>query len=197
MIRFIQWLQDFGQWAERFLENFFPSPKYDKDPAELPMNAVFVTDIKPTPEATQTPEKAPQSVATPNPDYLIPDWTSTVSAHHNVRVLSDLEGLDYEQKQVLTACVMVESGFEINAEHKNYAYHEDGTRYLSSTDFGIVQVNDYWHIGPHKDFPSIDYVLTNPEECVRWMCRYYKQNNHLNPWVSYKSGAYMKWYGRV
>lgn len=128
-----------------------------------------------------------------NPDILLPDWSIKEAAHHNVRVLCDLEGLTFEQKQVLTACVMVESGFDINAIH----YNKDGAGKITSTDFGIVQVNDYWHIGAGKDFPSSEYVLSHPEECVRWMCQYYKQHGDLNAWVSFSAGLYKQYLNKV
>lgn len=130
-------------------------------------------------------------------DFIYPDWSITANAHHNVRALADLEGLTYDQKQVLAACVYQESEFMIGATHANYIFTSDGERRLSTTDYGIVQVNDYWHIGKGKDFPSVEYVMGHPEECVRWMCRYYKQHGHLNAWVSYTSGAYKQWLNRV
>lgn len=132
-----------------------------------------------------------------NPDILGTDWSDPLVAQHNVRVLCDLEGLAYSQKEILTACVKIESDFKILAEHINYAFTATGVRYIASTDFGIVQVNDYWHIGSGKDFPSSAYVLANPELCVRWMCVYYKTHGNLNAWVSYTSGAYKQWLGKV
>jgi len=132
-----------------------------------------------------------------NPDALGAPWSDTVIAHHNVRALCDLEALSYDQKEVLTACVYVESAFRINATHQNTVIEADGTRKVTSTDFGIVQVNDYYHIGAGKDFPSTDYVLANPEICVRWMARYYKTHGNLNAWCSYTSGAYKRWLGKV
>lgn len=128
-----------------------------------------------------------------NPDVLLPDWSIIPAAHHNVRAICDLEGLDHEQKQILTACVYVESGFDINAVH----YNKNGQGEITSTDFGIVQVNDYWHIGSGKDFPTVDYVMSHPEECVRWMARYYKQHGNLNAWVSFSAGLYQKYLGKV
>lgn len=132
----------------------------------------------------------PQETAT-NQDTLGSDWGNTVVAHHNVRALCDLEGLSFEQKETLTACVYQESRFDINAKHENIV---DGK--VSSTDWGIVQVNDYFHIGPGKDFPSVEYVLSHPEECVRWMCKLFKAGQ-ANLWSSYSTGAYKQWLGKV
>jgi hypothetical protein len=129
---------------------------------------------------------------TPNPDALL-DWSLIVGAHHNVRALCDLGGLTYAQKEVLTACVRVESGFDINAEHKN----KDNTGAVWSIDWGIVQINSWFHIGAGKDFPSVEYVLANPEACVRWMCQYYLTHGDLGAWSSFTSGDYKQWLGRV
>lgn len=133
----------------------------------------------------------------PNPDILFPDWSVVDNAHHNVRAICDLEALSYDEKEVLTACVMVESGFMIGATHINYAFTSEGVKYIASTDYGIVQVNDYWHIGPGKDFPSATFVMANSEACVRWMCQYYRTHGNLNAWVSYTSGEYRQYLGNV
>jgi len=60
-----------------------------------------------------------------------------------------------------------------------------------------VQINDYYHIGTGKDFASVDYVMRNPEACIRYMCAYYKRFGNLNAWVSFTSGAYKKYLGKV
>lgn len=135
-----------------------------------------------------------------NPDTLLPwdDLLGSDTNRHNVRVICDLVSLTYQQKEVLTACVKVESDFRTRITHANYTITAaNGVKHLSSTDYGIVQINDYWHIGVGKDFPSPEYVLDNPEACVRFMCNYYKANGHLNAWVSFTSGAYKDWLGKV
>lgn len=123
-----------------------------------------------------------------NPDVLLPDWSIAANAEHNVRVLCDLAGLTLYQKDVITACITVESNFNINAEHQNM----NVAGVVLSTDHGIVQVNDYYHIGPGKDFPSVQYVLDNPAICVNWMINKYKAGE-LDEWVSYTSGQYLKY----
>lgn len=139
----------------------------------------------------------------PDLDAILPNWHDQATARHNVRAICDLTGLTLEQKNILSACVYQESQFlnwhadSTPVIHPNYAFHQDGTKYTASTDYGIVQVNDYWHIGGGKDFVSVDYVMSNPELCVRWMARYYKQHGHLNAWCSFTSGAYKQWLGRV
>lgn len=134
-----------------------------------------------------------QEPVVPDPDALGADWSNVIVAHHNVRVLCDLEGLTYDQKEILTACVFVESAFHIDAKHEN----KDGQGHVLSTDWGVVQVNDFYHIGEGKDFPSVQYVLENPEACVRWMCGYYKLHGNLDAWVSFTSGAYKLHLGKV
>ena len=134
-------------------------------------------------------------------DTLLPwnmaDVNGDVGNHHNVRALCDLYGLTVEQKNILAACVRVESNFNTQAIHRNYVYSNDGQKVLSTTDFGIVQINDFWHIGTQKDFPSSEYVLQNPGACVHYMVNYYKQNGHLNAWVSFTSKAYLAYLGKV
>lgn len=127
----------------------------------------------------------------PNPDTFLPDWSIIPAAHHNVRVVADLQGLTYDQKEILAACIMQESGFNINAINHNTN---------GSTDWGICQYNDDprngW-IGPNGRFSDVKYVLTHPQECVEVMAQRLKTTGNLNPWVSYKSGAYLKYKGKV
>ena len=134
----------------------------------------------------------PQNPTTPavptaaNPDVLVA-WDAPADCRHNVRVICDLVGLTLDQKNILTACVADESGFLTNPRPNR---NKDKNGVVWSTDYGIVQVNDYFHIGPGKDFPSVQYVLDNPEACVRWMAEYYKTHGNLNAWASYTSGVY-------
>jgi hypothetical protein len=120
-------------------------------------------------------------------DVLNPDWSIPANARHNVRVLCDLAGLTLYSKNVVTACIEVESGFHLHAKNEN----KDVEGRITSSDWGIVQVNDYFHIGAGKDFPSVDYVLTHPQQCVEWMIKMMKEG-HINLWSSYTSGAYRK-----
>lgn len=151
-------------------------------------------------QPTITPMNEPQTASVQNPDLLLP-WEFNVlgseNNHHNVRALCDLGGLDYEQKEILTACVKIESDFATGVSHKNYAITTEGVRYLASTDWGIVQINDKWHIGQGKDFPTVEYVLENPEACVRYMVNCYKTSGNLNLWCSFTSGAYKEFLGKV
>lgn len=115
-------------------------------------------------------------------------WDTPANARHSIRVICDEMGLPYVQKNILTACVEVESGFNPKAIHLN----KDGQGHILSTDYGIVQVNDFWWIGATKQFPSTDYVLNNPETCVRWMVKMFLEGKQ-NMWCSYTSGAYKRY----
>ncbi len=140
--------------------------------------------IQPTP----TPITPPITQNTANPDILASDWSTQHNAYHNVRVLCDLAGLTVNEKNLICACIYQESRFKNTAIGQN----KNHQGIVVSTDYGICQVNDYYHIGNGKDFPSVDYVLTNPDIVVRWMISMYK-HGMLKQWVSYSSGAYKPW----
>ncbi len=134
-----------------------------------------------------------QGVDITHTDILYPSWTPAFpNAHHNTRVICDLEGLTLEQKNILTACVMIESGFRIDAVNNNYLYHYDGAKYIASTDAGICQWNNIYHGSEITQ----DQAFHNPEMAVRLMCKYWKAGL-MRQWVSYSSGAYLKWLGKV
>lgn len=141
----------------------------------------------------------------PAPDYL---FDTPQNTRHSIRVLCDEEGLAlartfnvdgrfYLPKDVLCACIEQESQFRnLRADgtpmrRRNYA--KDG-KTLLSTDWGLCQVNDTrgWHIGPGLAFPSVAYVVENPEKVVRWMIHMMKAGK-LNLWVSYTSGDFKKY----
>lgn len=133
------------------------------------------------------PPPAPQ----PNPigvDVLYPTWDTPHNAYHNTRVLCDKAGLTLAEKNLICACIFQESRFDINAVNDN----KNAQGKVLSTDYSLCQVNDYYHIGNGKDFPSVQYVLSNPEVVVRWMITMYK-HGLLKLWVSYSSKAYTKW----
>jgi C-type lysozyme/alpha-lactalbumin family len=126
------------------------------------------------------PQNSPQPSATP-PAYL---WDTPANVRHSVRAICDEEGLTVDQKNALSSTVHCESDYNPKAIHPNVVSGKVG-----STDYGLCQINDYWHIGPGKDFPSKDFVLDNPEKCVRWMCRQWLAGN-ANAWVCHLKGLY-------
>jgi hypothetical protein len=119
------------------------------------------------------------------PPYL---WDTPEHSRYNVRHICDSMGLIYEEKNLICACIMQESGFDNNAVCRN----KNNKGEITSSDWGIVQCNDYWHVGEGKEFPSSEYIVAHPEEAVRWMITMYKAG-YLKLWVSYSSGAYKKW----
>lgn len=134
------------------------------------------------------------------------DWTTQKGAYHATRVTCDALGVSYaktisipgigmfSQKDVICACIYQESEFLNRHTDGSPTKFEnkDKVGRLWSTDWGIAQINDYWHIeghGPGHDFPSIDYVMQNPDKAVEWMIKQFQAGNgHL--WSSYQSGAY-------
>jgi len=113
-------------------------------------------------------------------------WGTQEEAIHSSRMIMDEYGLTWKEKALLCSIIMCESGFNIKATHKN----DNGT-----TDFGIVMVNSYYWIGEDKKFPSSDYVLNNPEVCVRWMIKEYQRGN-LKWWECYKQNIHQKYMPR-
>jgi hypothetical protein len=147
-------------------------------------------------EAPKQPLNSPVSVSTPNPDTMLPWNHNAADNRHNVRVCCDLAGMAVEDKNILCAVVGGESGWLNYLEngssypvtHRNL--NKDGS--LSSTDWGLCQVNDFWHIGEGKDFPSVDYVMQNPTAVVQWMIEMYKAGK-ITMWDAYLSGAYLRY----
>lgn len=130
------------------------------------------------------PAPYPPSPDSQNPDALFADWSIKENARHNVRAICDQEELTEQQKNDLSKTVHCESNYEISIVHPNIV-----NGIVTSTDYGIAQINDYWHIGLGKDFPSSQYVLENPEACIRWMARQWKAGN-AKAWVCYLKGMY-------
>jgi hypothetical protein len=149
--------------------------------------------------ALNTPQEAQNAPTSPVPAPAAPsepDFSTPQAAFHSARVICDDVGLSYDQKNILCACLYQESRF-MNR-------HSDGTPVINqnkdpktgavwSTDYGIGQVNDYYHIGQGKDFPTVDYVMDHPEAVVRWMAEIMKTTGKLAAWSSYASGAYKQW----
>jgi hypothetical protein len=150
------------------------------------------------PPPAPTPAPLPPEPA-PAPTALL--WDTVEHAKHSVRVICDEEGLTVPQKNDLCATVGAESGWQsyyLAGVLKGKPVKRDNvdpkTGEVWSRDWGIAQINDApknAHIGPGKDFPSVPYVLNNPEACIRWMARMWKAG-HANWWIAYKSGAYRK-----
>jgi hypothetical protein len=158
------------------------------------------------PRVTTTPPEAPKQATMPplpidptnlppDPDSVVFPWDTAKHAFHNTRVIADQCGLSLEQKDILCQCIYQESTF-LNYRAPGVpttCHNKDKNGVVWSTDWGICQVNDWFHIGTGKDFPSVDYVMANPDVVVRWMAMILKRTGALQPWSSYASGAYKKW----
>lgn len=115
-------------------------------------------------------------------------WDTPANCKHNVRVLCDLGGLELTQKNLICAVIQGESGFDNSAKNEN----KNSQGIVTSTDWGICQINDRYHIGLHFDFPSIDYVLQNPDKAVQFMISMFLVGK-LSLWCAYQNGSYKKY----
>ena len=170
------WTKDIASRVFDFLKDFFKNTPQEADIDKL--EPILVT--KQPPEAkVAVPPYVPPTV--PEPKYK---WDFPSNVRHSVRLIADEEGLTVEQKNTLCATVGAESGWKPSAKGKP---NSNGT-----IDWGICQINDNLWIGEGKPFPSTDYVLSHPEECIRWMCGWWKKGKR-NWWIAYKNGSYKKY----
>ena len=143
------------------------------------------------------PEKSQVHIATTLDTETLPEantapetllWATPKQAWHSVRVLCDNEGLSYNEKNLICEVIYQESEF------KNWAVcrNKDKNGNILSSDWGICQINDYWHTGKSRTFPSAEYVVAHPEEAVLFMLKMYRLGL-LKLWVGYSSGAHKKW----
>lgn len=155
-------------------------------------NSVTI-DHMTTPNVPSEPQNAPVEPTAANPDVLVA-WDNQKHNYHNARVLCDLSFLTLEEKNMICACLYQESGFYNYLPNGNPVKHENLSLagVLLSTDWGISQINDYWHVQKYPDFPSAEYIMENPQKAVQFMIDAYKEGG-LNQWVSYSSGAYKQW----
>lgn len=135
------------------------------------------------PVETPTPDVVP---IVPQPEILL--WDTPKHAWHATRVLCDNAGLTVAEKNIICACIYQESRFLNTAVNHN----KNAQGKVTSTDWGIVQCNDWYHVGKGKEFPSVQYITDNPDKMVQWMIDCYKRGT-LKMWVSYSSGAYHYW----
>lgn len=158
-----------------------------------------INNLKPMPPLSPPPIDPPAPIVEVRPvekvEYL---WDTKENARHSCRVIMDEEGLtyttqlvngkQYKVKDILCACIQQESQFDNTQIGKNI--NEFGV--VTSRDWGVVQINDHYQIGPGKPFASVDDVVNNPDKAVRFMIKMYKAGS-LKLWISYKSGAFIKY----
>lgn len=95
----------------------------------------------------------------------------------------DEYGFSWKTKAVLCSVIEGESDFNIKAVHNNTN---------GSSDYGLVQMNSQYWIGPGKLFRDRDEVFDNPEKSVRFLCDSFKQGK-LCWWYAYKNRSYEKY----
>lgn len=136
-------------------------------------------------EMEYIPPEPPKPPSNSPPALL---WDTPRHAYHSVRVLCDEAELTVDEKNLICAVVYQESQFHNSAKNEN----KNANGVVLSTDWGLCQINDHYHIGEGKDFPSVEFVLNNPAEVVSWMISQYRHGN-LKMWIGFKSGAFKKW----
>lgn len=141
--------------------------------AQFPVNT-------PAPTPPPAPVEPPPAIA--NGALL---WDTPENVRHSIRVICDQEGLTVEQKNILTATLQCESGFNPKTVHPNI---DPKSGKVFSTDYGVCQWNDYYH---GKEI-SPEEAVSNPEKAVRLMCSYVKKGQ-IKQWVCYSAGLYKKY----
>lgn len=157
-------------------------PPPEEEPIELP------------PVVPTVPEPTAPIPAPVDPDNIFYPWDSPKHNYHNVRVLCDRSNLTVSEKNIICACIYQESQFYNYLPNGKPVSNQNrlANGSVGSTDWGICQVNDYYHLGVGKDFPSVNFALANPDKVVAWMIGMY-QHGLLRQWVSFSSGAYRQW----
>ena len=92
-------------------------------------------------------------------------------------------GFTPQQEEDLVATIWGESGFNPYCIHKNIVNGK-----VSSTDFSIAQINDWFHVIKYHDFSSVGYITSHPEECLQWMAKTFQ--NTPDVWDAHKNGGY-------
>lgn len=185
----LEWLQ--AQWMAFLVRRLHTPIDIPPEAPNLPVEAP-VEPPKPVPAPIPVDEPKTPPVASPD-SYTYP-WDSPSHNWHNVRVICDNASLTLDEKNLICACIYQESQFyNLMASGKPVINeNKDAKGKVWSTDWGIVQVNDFYHCGPGKDFPSAQAVVDHPAEAVRWMVWMYKKGR-LGAWASYSTGAYKHW----
>lgn len=179
-----------GLWRFGYFDHYSPVDEMEYVPVVTPV-APMPAPVVPSPvieTSTTTPVVAAPTSSAVNPDAGPLYWDTPKHIYHAVRVTCDLNNLSVAEKNILCECIYQESRFNNGAINHN----KNSAGVTLSTDYGICQINDYYHIGPGKDFPSVAYVLEHPDKVFEWMIGMYKKGL-LKQWVSYSSGAYKQW----
>jgi Transglycosylase SLT domain len=116
---------------------------------------------------------------------LLPKTMPQSTTEQMVRRVCAEEGMSHSPTEVIVAIIWAESGMKPRAIGKP---NKDGT-----IDYGLCQFNSRWWIGPGKPFPTPEYVLSHPEECVRVMCQHLKKTGRYRDWSAFNNGSYKKY----
>lgn len=138
----------------------------------------------------QPPVVLPEPPKPTEPTIVLPkyDWSNKLATRHSIRVICDEQGLSVVKKNIICAVIQAESGFDNSAVNQN----RNGSGMITSSDWGICQINDFYQIGPNKPFSSIVDVVENPDKAVKFMIQMEKAGK-LSLWSAYKNGSYTKY----
>lgn len=176
ILSILSWLGKLLKWSEM--------PSYDRIG---PPEGLYVPSSVTVPGKDHVTYSQPVVTNLPimEPHELL--WDTQKHAFHSVRMLCDEMGLSYDEKNIICATIYGESEFNNNAICKN----RNNNGEVTSIDVGICQINSYWHTGIGKTFPSTDYVISHPDEAVKFMIKMYKTGK-INLWIAYKNGRYLQ-----
>ena len=169
------------------------APPTPMEPTPLnPSKSTSTPQMVQTP--TSTPNSSPEASSVQAEAITKPIWDTPQHNWHNVRVLCDFLGLTLDEKNLICACIYQESQFYNYLSSGSPLTHANVVNgEVTSIDYGIAQINSFFHISPTgSPFPSVSYVMDNPDKVIEWMILMYK-NGCLKQWVSFSSGAYLKW----
>lgn len=134
----------------------------------------------------QEPAQQPQPVAEPAkptpPPVAKYAWDTRPKVIHSCRVIMDEYHISWKDKALLCSVIEGESNFNIRAINHN----KNG-----SSDYGLVQMNSQYWIGPGKYFANENEVYAKPEKSVRFLCESFLAGR-LDRWYAYTNGSYKK-----
>lgn len=161
------------------LEAIFIRPAYDADPQNHPMNQEpELPGIPVAPPPVSMPETT-SPVPPAAPKYV---WDTRAKVIHSCRVIMDEYHIGWKDKATICSVIEGESNFNIHAINHNTN---------GSIDYGLVQMNSQYWIGPGKYFKDVDEVYTKPEKSVRFICESFLAGR-IDRWYAYTNGSYKK-----
>lgn len=135
--------------------------------------------------------KEPTPLPIPEPPKMAQPQPKIETMQEMVLRVCKEKKLTKQQTNDVYNTIRCESQFKNTAVNQNKLNGK-----VLSTDYGICQINDYYHIGVGKSFPSVDFVKQNPDKVVAWMCDMAKAGK-LKLWVCYSKNLFKKGYVEV